>query len=101
MFLGDGTGVILGEGTGVAHGGGFPLGVVDPGPPIDASNELDVLAPCPVSGWGVPFVGLWMTLNILLFLKSSLKYARSAFSLSIMSENEALQSSTVVGMYLG
>ena len=50
VFLGGGTGVILGEGTGVAHGGGFPLGVVDPGPPIDASNGLGVLAPCPMSG---------------------------------------------------
>ena len=42
-----------------------------------------------------------MTLNISLFHKLSLKYAKSAFSLSIMSENEDLQSSTVVGMYLG
>ena len=50
VFLGGGTGVILREGTGVAHGGGCPLGVVDPGPPIDASNELGVLAPCPISG---------------------------------------------------
>ena len=50
VFLGGGTGVILGEGAGVAHGRGFPLGVVDPGPPIDASNGLGVLAPCPMSG---------------------------------------------------
>ena len=50
VFLGGGTGVILGEGTGVAHGRGFPLGVVDPGPSVDASNWLGVLAPCPVSG---------------------------------------------------
>ena len=39
VFLGGGTRVILGEGTGVAHGGGFPLGVVDLRPPIDASNR--------------------------------------------------------------
>ena len=90
MFLGGGTGVVLREGTGVACDGRFSLGVVDPGPPVDASNGLGVL-----------FVGLWMTLNISLFWKSSLKWARSAFSLSMMSKNEALQSSTVVGMYLG
>ena len=62
MFLGSGTGVVLREGTGVAHDGGFPLGVVDLGHPIDASNGLGVL-----------FVGLWMTLNISFFRKSSLK----------------------------
>ena len=73
VFLGSGTGVVLREGTGVAHGRGFPLGVVDPGPPIDTFNGLGVLAPHPVSGWGVLFVGLWMTLNISLFCKSSLK----------------------------
>ena len=50
VFLGGRTRVILGDGTGVACGGGFPLGVVDPGLPIDVSNELGVLAPCPVSG---------------------------------------------------
>ena len=92
---------VLREGTGDACDGGFPLGVVDPGPPIDTFNGLGVLAPHPVSGWGVLFVGLWMTSNISLFQKSSLKYARSAFSLSMMSKNEALQSSTVLGMYLG
>ena len=42
--------MIIGEGAGVAHGRGFPLGVVDPGPPIVASNGLGVLAPCTVSG---------------------------------------------------
>ena len=62
VFLGGGTRVVLREGTGVAHGGGFPLGVVDPGPPIDTSKGLGVL-----------FVGVWMTLNISLFWKSSLK----------------------------
>ena len=56
VFLGSGTGMILGKGTGVACDGGFALGVVDPGPPIDASNGLGVL-----------FVGLWMTLNISFF----------------------------------
>ena len=50
VFLGGGTGVILGEGTGVACGRGFPLAVLDPRPPIDASNGLGVLAPCPMSG---------------------------------------------------
>ena len=65
--------LVLGEGTGVACGRGFPLGVVDPGPPIDTFNGLGVLAPHPMSGWGVLFVGLWMTLNISLFQKSSLK----------------------------
>ena len=50
VFLGGGTGVVLGVGTGVAQGGGFPLSVVDPGPPVDASNGLGVLAPCPVPG---------------------------------------------------
>ena len=62
MFLGGGTRVVLREGTGVAHDRGFSLGVVDPGPPIDAFNGLGVL-----------FVGLWMTLNISLFWKLSLK----------------------------
>ena len=50
VFLGSGTGVILGEGTGVVCGRGFPLSVVDPGPPIDASNGLGVLVPCPIPG---------------------------------------------------
>ena len=50
VFLQGGTGVVLREGTGVTHGGGFPLSVVDPGPPIDVSNGLDVLAPCPIPG---------------------------------------------------
>ena len=49
VFMGGGTRVILEEGTGVVCGGGFPLRVVDPGPPIDASNGLGVLVPCPVS----------------------------------------------------
>ena len=44
---------------------------------------------------------LEIALNVSVFLKSSLKQARSAFSLSIMSVNEDLHSSTVVGMYLG
>ena len=34
MFLGGGTGVVPGDGTRVFLGGGFPLGVVDPGPPM-------------------------------------------------------------------
>ena len=50
VFLGGGTGVVLGDGTGVAHGEGFPLGVVDPGPPIDASSRFGVLTPWPGSG---------------------------------------------------
>ena len=41
VFLGGGTGVVLGDGTGV----GFPLSVVDPGPPVDASSKFGVLAP--------------------------------------------------------
>ena len=50
VFLGGWTRVILGMGTGVAWDGGFLLSVVDPGPPIDASNGLGVLASCPMSG---------------------------------------------------
>ena len=50
VFLGSGTGVILREGTGVVCSGGFPLSVVDPGPPVDASNELGMLVPCPIPG---------------------------------------------------
>ena len=45
-----GTGVVLGEGTGVTCGGGFPLSVVDPGPPMDVSNGLGVLASHPIPG---------------------------------------------------
>ena len=45
-----GTGVVLGDGTGVANEGGFPLGVVDPGPPMDASSGFGVLAPWPCPG---------------------------------------------------
>ena len=45
VFFGGGTGVVLGDGIGVAHGGGFPLGVVDPGPPMDASSRFSVLGP--------------------------------------------------------
>ena len=44
VFLGGGTRVVPGDGTGVAHGGRFPLGVVDPGPPVDASSGFGVLA---------------------------------------------------------
>ena len=47
VFLGGGTGAVLGDGTGVVHGGGFPLGVVDPGPPMDASSMPGVLVPLP------------------------------------------------------
>ena len=50
MFLGGGTGVNLGDGTGVVHGGGFPLGVVDPGPPMDVSSRLGVLVLLPGPG---------------------------------------------------
>ena len=101
LLLAGGTGVVLGCGTGVFLGGGFPLGVVDPGPPVDASREFGVLAPRPGPGRGVLPEGLEIALNMSTFLKSSLKYARLAFSLSIMSGNEDLHNSTVVGMYLG
>ena len=50
VFLGGRTGVVPREGTGVAHGGGFPLSVVDPGPPVDAFSGLGVLALHPVPG---------------------------------------------------
>ena len=50
VFLGGGTGVDLEDGTGVAHGGGFPQGVVDPGPPMDASSRLGVLVTLPGPG---------------------------------------------------
>ena len=50
VFLGCGAGVVLGHGTGVACGRGFPLGVVDPGPPMDASSRFGVLVPLPCSG---------------------------------------------------
>ena len=50
VFLGGRTGVVLGDGTGVTCGGGFPLGVVDPGPPMDASSGFGVLAPWPGPG---------------------------------------------------
>ena len=73
MFIGGGTVVVLGDGTGVFLGGGFPLGVVDPGPPVDVSKKLGVLAPRPSPGWGVFPMGLGMALNISSFLKSSLK----------------------------
>ena len=49
VFLGGGTGVVLGDGTGVARGGGFPLGVVEPGPPVDVSSGFGVLALWPWS----------------------------------------------------
>ena len=92
MGLGGGTGVAHGGGTGVALGGGFPLGVVGLRPPVDASSGFGVLVPLPC---------LEMTLNISSLWKSSLKYTKSAFILSIMSVNEDLHNSTVVGMYLG
>ena len=101
VFLGGRTRVVLGDGTGVAHGGGFPLGVVDPRPPMDVSSGFGVLAPWPGPRQDLLPVGLEMALNISSFQKPSLKYAKSAFSLSIMSVNEDLHSSTVVGMYLG
>ena len=47
VFLHGGTRVVLDDGTGVAHGGGFPLGVVDPGPPVDTSGRFGVLASWP------------------------------------------------------
>ena len=50
VFLGGRTGVVLREGTGVTHGEGFPLSVVDPGPPVDAFSGLGVLALHPVPG---------------------------------------------------
>ena len=81
--------------------GGFPLGVVDPGPPMDASRMFGVLSLRSIPGWDVLPKGLEIALNMSAFLKSSLKYARLAFSLSIMSGNEDLHNSTVVGMYLG
>ena len=100
VFLGSWTRVVLGDGTGVAHGGGFPLGVVDLGPPVDVSSRFGVLAPWPGPGQGMLPVGLEMTLNISSFHKSSLKYTKSTISMSTMSVNEDLHSSTVVGMYL-
>ena len=90
--LGGGTRVAHGDGTGVALGRGFPLGVVETGPPVDASSGFGVL---------VPLSCLEMALNISSFCKSSLKYTMSSFILSIMSVNEDLHSPTVVGMYLG
>ena len=54
MFLGGGTGVFLGE----------VVGIVDPGPPVDASKKLCVLAPRPVPGQGVFPVGLGIALNV-------------------------------------
>ena len=50
VFLGGGTGVVLGDGTRVTHGGRFPLGIVDPGPPMDVSRRFSVLAPWPSLG---------------------------------------------------
>ena len=50
VLLGGGMGVVPREGTGNACKGGFPFGVVVPGPPMDVSNGLGVLAPCPVPG---------------------------------------------------
>ena len=73
VFLGGGAGVVLGDTTGVAHGGGFPLGVVDPGPLIDASRGFSVLAPWPGLGWGVLPVSLEIDLTMSAFQKSSLK----------------------------
>ena len=58
VFLGGGTGVVLREGTEVTCGGGFPLNVVHPGPPMDASNGLGVLALHPIPGWSVLPIGL-------------------------------------------
>ena len=73
LFLGGGTRVILEDGTGVFLGGGSPLGVVDLGPPIDASKRFSVLAPRPILGQGVWPEGLEIALNMSTFLKSSLK----------------------------
>ena len=70
--LGGGAGVVLREGTGVTHGG-FPLSVVVPELPEGIFHSLGVLAPCPVLGWDLLLVGLYMTSNISLFQKSSLK----------------------------
>ena len=50
MFLGGGTGVVLGDGTGAVHGGGFPLGVMDPEPPMDTSSRFSVLVLLPGLG---------------------------------------------------
>ena len=58
-FLGGGTGVVLGSGTGVFLRGGFPLGVVYPGPPMDASKGFGVLAPRPSSGHEVCHLKVW------------------------------------------
>ena len=93
--------MVFRDGTGVAHGGGLPLGVVEPGSPMDASSRFGVLAPWPGPGQGLLPVDLEMALNISSFQKSSLKYARSAFSLLMMSVNKDLHSYTMVGMYLG
>ena len=56
------------------------------------SSGFGVLVPWPNPGCFV------MTLHISSFQKSSLKYAKSVFSLSMMSVNEDLHNSTVVGM---
>ena len=69
MFLADGTRVFLGDVVGWSLGifwpdGGFPLGVVDPGPPVDASKKLSVLAPRPSPGQGVFSVGLDMAFEV-------------------------------------
>ena len=97
VFLGGGTGVFLGGGTGVllgdgaSHGvlpvGGCPLSMVILGPPVDASKKFGILKPRPSLGHGVVPVDLGISLNISVFLKSPLKYAKSAFNLSIMSVN--------------
>ena len=77
VFLGGGTGVFLSEGTGMflGDGTGVFLGVVDPRAPVDASKKLGVFDPKPGPG---------SALKESLFLKSSLKYAKSAFNLSMM-----------------
>ena len=78
MFLGGGTGVFCRDVVGLSLGvcwsdRGFPLGVVDLGPPVDVSKKLGVLPSRPIPGWGVFPIGLEMVLNISVFLKSSLK----------------------------
>ena len=57
VFLGDGTRLFLGDAVGWSLGvcwpdWGFPLGVVNPGPPVDMSKKFSVLAPSHGPGWG-------------------------------------------------
>ena len=105
--------VVFPAGTGSSVG--VADGSVSAGPPIWLSSvKVGVLVFGVVSSGGVGstapggkpdgapcLVWVWIGLKHNGFLRSSLKYARSTLMLSMMSPNDMVQSSAVVGTYHG